>query len=166
VFYPFLSSSVCPSVCHTFVNATPTYHNGFGWNLAQSKIMMPRCAWSEDFPVRRFLPELWPLTLTFSQLFLLNATPTFLDGFGWHLAQSKMMMPRCTWSQDFPFVDFCSLSIIIYNWIEDYCVMGCNDGEGRHQFLVNKNKYLVFLLFCVDLCACVVILVCHYVCTM
>jgi hypothetical protein len=42
------------------VNATPpTFFDGFGWNFAQSKMMMPRCAWSEDFLVRQVLQELW-----------------------------------------------------------------------------------------------------------
>jgi hypothetical protein len=60
------------------VNATPTFLDGFGRNFAHMKMKMPRCACSEDFPVRRFLQELWPLTLTFSHVFLVNATPTCL----------------------------------------------------------------------------------------
>jgi hypothetical protein len=45
-FTPFCPS-VCPSGCHTFVNATPPpFLNGCGWNWAQSKMMMPTCACS------------------------------------------------------------------------------------------------------------------------
>jgi hypothetical protein len=151
----FVSLSVW--MCHTFLNATPTFLDGFRWNLAQSKMMMPSYAWSEDFPVRWCLQKLCPLTLTlfhslflstqlllhfsmdlddtrhtsrkwcidvhdvrisqlidicksygpwhytFSHLFLMNANPpAFFDGFQWILAHSKMMMPRCALSEDFP----------------------------------------------------------------
>jgi hypothetical protein len=43
------------------------------------------------------------------KLVLVNATPpTVLDGFGWNFAQSKKMMPRCAWIEDFPVCLFCN----------------------------------------------------------
>jgi hypothetical protein len=56
------------------VNATlPTFLDGMRWNLAHIKMMLPRCAWNEDFHVRRFVQELWTLTVTLVQnLFLLT----------------------------------------------------------------------------------------------
>jgi hypothetical protein len=89
-FTPFYLS-VRLSGCHTFVNATPTFLDGFGNLLAQSKMMMPRCAWSKDFPVCLLLQELWPLTLkTFHNFFLLMQLllhfSTDLDE-TWHIAR-------------------------------------------------------------------------------
>jgi hypothetical protein len=102
-------TTFCPSGCHTFVNATPpTFLDGIGQNLAQSKMMMPRCPWSEDFPVRLFLQELWPFTLRlFHNFFLLTKLLHFSTDLDetWHKAR--------WWWVDvhevtiFRFVDFC-----------------------------------------------------------
>jgi hypothetical protein len=98
LFYPvlFVRPTVCLSGCHTFENANPlTFLYGFGLN----QMMTRRYAWSEYFPVRRFLQELWPLTLRLFHNFLLWTQvllhfKTDLDE-TWHKA-------RCAWSDDFP----------------------------------------------------------------
>jgi hypothetical protein len=56
----FTPLSVRLSGYYTFVNATPpTFLDRFEADLAQNKMMMTRCARSDDFPVRRFLQGLW-----------------------------------------------------------------------------------------------------------
>jgi hypothetical protein len=48
------SLSVCMCVCLSMDTFVVTFPNGFGWNLAQSKIMMPTKKIGENFPVRWF----------------------------------------------------------------------------------------------------------------
>jgi hypothetical protein len=66
-----IMTSVCLSVRPQFlVNTTPpTFLDGFGRNLAQSKMMMGRCACERDFLVYQFLKSYGPWHLAYFTTF-------------------------------------------------------------------------------------------------
>jgi hypothetical protein len=51
-FVKSLYMYVC--MCMSFHTVVDSCIDGFGWHLAQSKMMIPSCAQGEDFPVRWF----------------------------------------------------------------------------------------------------------------
>jgi hypothetical protein len=70
-----------------------TWHKSRWWWVDVQEVSI---FWFVDF-----CKSYGPLHLDFLQVFLVNATPpTFRDGFWRNLAQSKMMMGRCAWSED------------------------------------------------------------------
>jgi hypothetical protein len=116
--------------------------------LGISKIMMSRCAWSEDLRVRRFLQELWPFTLglfhnCFLSTQLLLHFSTDLDE-TWHKA-------RWWWCLDVHEVRIYSSSIFAELWQSVYYHLQLNGGllsDGlqwwcggrRHQFWLAKTN--------------------------
>jgi hypothetical protein len=81
-FVKSLSVCICMCVCVCLSPATfvVSFSNGFGWNLAQSKMMMPTkiIRWG----ISRFVDfeELWPFVCMSLDTFVVS----FLNGFGWN----------------------------------------------------------------------------------